>query len=489
MSNQGYAPVSTPRKLKSKAGRAAVANAPNLTIESLFPTTRAPQPPSSLSFLQSMLQNLNPSILEAALSHVDGNVERAVDHILATHSDFDDASSSVSSGTEISSSCATGDDEVYEPSSSSGSNSPIRTTTSSVNGMSDGLAHDDGTAILTAMFPLLSHKTIEDALRTNGNKVDRAADVLAQSSLGGGSARHDNDVALATLIDIFPDHDIGALSRELARWDNVDSAIAALARPSPPPAFSCDGICMADGFPCIVHAREARGGARTPKASAKHSIRIPTAAANSPRSVTVLVAGRGASISAARRAGDTSSTLQQQEAGESAIQPRLSTLARPDDDPQRLREFAEEARRNRNDHYRRAATAFRKGDLTGRASAAFYAEEGREISKEVERWNNMAASAVIQRNAALHQHDPYTIDLHDLTVSEAVRYVDEAVNDWYSRDGASSRPRQPLKIIAGAGRHSKHGIRKVYPAVMRRLKEGGWTTKPGGQGHFFVVNR
>ncbi|KAJ3171132.1 hypothetical protein HDU88_008168 [Geranomyces variabilis] len=488
MSNQGYAPVSTPRKLKSKAGRAAVVNAPKLTIESLLPTTRAPQPPSSLAFLQSIFQNLNSSILETALSHVNGNVERAVDHILATHSDFDDASSSVSSGTEFSSSCATGDDEVYEQSTSSGSNSPIPTATSSANGMSDGLAHEDGTAILTAMFPLLSHKTIEDALRLNSNKVDRAADALAQSSLGGSSASHDNDVALATLIDIFPDHDIAALRRELARWDNVDSAIAALARPSPPPAFSCDGICMADGFPCIVHARDSAGGARTPKSS-KASNGTPTAAANSPRSVTVLVAGRGASISAARRAGDASSPLQQHDAGGAAIQPRLSTLARPNDDPQRLREFAEEARRNRNDHYRRAATAFRKGDLTGRASAAFYAEEGREISKEVERLNNMAASAVIQRNAALHQHDPYTIDLHDLTVSEAVRYVDEAVNDWYSRDGASTRPRQPLKIIAGAGRHSKHGIRKVYPAVMRRLKEGGWTTKPGGQGHFFVVNR
>ncbi|KAJ3145095.1 hypothetical protein HDU86_001147 [Geranomyces michiganensis] len=490
MSNQGYAPVSTPRKLKSKAQRAAGTDVSNLTLDTWPSTTKPPQveAPSSLAFLQSIFQHLSLSLLESALSQADGNVERAVEDILTTHSDFDDASSTVSSGTEVTSSCATVDDEVSEY-ASSGSSSPAGSSV--IHTTVNGLGHDDAVGILAAMFPLLSHKSIEQTLRTNANDVDAAANVLARASISGDCPRHDQDAALATLIDIFPDHDISALTRELARWDNVDSAIAALARPSPPPAFSCDGICILDGFPCILHAHEAKSsgtrGSRTPESS-KISRGSPSATVKPPRSVTVLTAGRGASLSAARLAGGSSSPQSVQESA-AAIQPRLSTLARPDDDYKQLREFAEEARRNRNDHYRRAATAFRKGDLTGRASAAFYAEEGREISKDVERWNNLAASVVIQRNTcvslsydlenALHQHDPYTIDLHELTVSEAVRYVSEAVNDWYSRDGASTRPRQPLKIITGAGRHSKHGIRKVYPAVIRWLKEGGWNTKPG----------
>ncbi|RKO85898.1 hypothetical protein BDK51DRAFT_28285, partial [Blyttiomyces helicus] len=84
-----------------------------------------------------------------------------------------------------------------------------------------------------------------------------------------------------------------------------------------------------------------------------------------------------------------------------------------------------------------------------------------------------------------HGMDPNVVDLHELTVKEAIDHVEVAVNEWYSREGATRRPSKPLKIIAGAGTHSSDGIRKLYPAVSGYLQKKGWKIEPGGNGWFF----
>lgn len=93
----------------------------------------------------------------------------------------------------------------------------------------------------------------------------------------------------------------------------------------------------------------------------------------------------------------------------------------------------------------------------------------------------------LSNSRARHQTDPYTVDLHDLTVAEAVKYVHEAVNEWYSREGSCARPARPLKIITGAGHHSSQGVRKLYPACFRSLKKQGWNVVDSGNPGWFLV--
>ncbi|TPX56920.1 hypothetical protein PhCBS80983_g04185 [Powellomyces hirtus] len=449
--------------------------------------------PESLQFLAAMFEAMAISVLENALDRCGGNVENAVDFILTNHSDFSDDGSSISSGTDLSSvldSSSNGARDDQTEASSTSSSSPSRSARSvSARGTPSGSSssyEDDGlSSMLSSMFPYHDELTIKSVLRTHDYDINRAADILSRLSVhdeykpAATTQGINHDQALAALLDIFPDRDLETLQQALARAaGDVDGAIDTVAAFKPP----CDGSCVLDGYPCMLHSSKPRKKERA--SSADFGSR--RGRTRNEKGTKMLVA-HGSSHGLASRFLTSGPELV------SPAQQKLSTFASATQaqacDPKEYRQLAHEYREQRNDRFRRAAAAFQKGDLTGRGSAAYYSEEGRELTSQMARWNNMAASTVIQRNQARLQNDPYTIDLHELTVQEAIKYVDEAVNNWYSRDGAKSKPRKPLKIITGAGQHSSFGVRKLYPAVIKSLKGKGWTTSTGGNGWFYVVNR
>ncbi|KAJ3326883.1 hypothetical protein HDU76_012549 [Blyttiomyces sp. JEL0837] len=141
----------------------------------------------------------------------------------------------------------------------------------------------------------------------------------------------------------------------------------------------------------------------------------------------------------------------------------------------------------RSEAYHTAAGSFRKGNLTGRGSAQYYADLGRDLTVQMNLWNQRAAAAIQIHNRKLQamkvgsNPDDHVADLHLLTRKEAIKAVDEAVNEWYNRWGAG---------CTGSGMHSSKRKPVLLPAVMKHLREKGWRLQyEEGDGWFFVLPR
>ncbi|KAJ3092259.1 hypothetical protein HK102_009229 [Quaeritorhiza haematococci] len=156
------------------------------------------------------------------------------------------------------------------------------------------------------------------------------------------------------------------------------------------------------------------------------------------------------------------------------------------------RERAQDAHNNRNELFRQACQAYRRGNLTGRGSAAYYSQEGQAMTREMQRLNMMAAERIMQSNRQRFENGVFVLDLHYLTVSEARAFIEEAVTDWYHRQPVSTDSiagrtvKNPLKIITGVGNHSSGGKAKLYPAVFAMLRRNGWRVEHGGNGWMWV---
>ncbi|KAJ3279924.1 hypothetical protein HK104_001064 [Borealophlyctis nickersoniae] len=323
---------------------------------------------------------------------------------------------------------------------------------------------------LQSMFPDHAYVTIQSALSTHKGNTERAVETLLRLSTETIASRtNESDQDVATLTEIFPDRSTDDILAAL-RDSDLETAVAKLSitRPSWKP----------ESINWVAPKNEMGMGSRPAR-----SMLVPSGLSEESFSVAL---GRSRKT---HQPGYLPSNLDQSDAKPVSPVIKHGVSASPYDydygDPVDLRNQAQALRKERENAFRKAATAFRKGDLTGKGSAAYYSEVGRDFTLQMERWNKQAAQALIERNKARQGNDPNVLDLHGLTVPEALEYVEGAVNDWYSRDGASTSPRAPLKIIAGAGMHSK-GIRKLYPAVYKQLSRKGWKLTPGGNGWFFV---
>lgn len=114
----------------------------------------------------------------------------------------------------------------------------------------------------------------------------------------------------------------------------------------------------------------------------------------------------------------------------------------------------------------------------------------------------------------------YLVDLHYMSVDQAVEVALIAAQDWAamerSKTGALQpcrrrlaaatnihlalclhalawlidihAPTRPLRIVTGAGRHSRDGRAKLLPNVQKALRAAGWTTEMFDSGSFLVTN-
>jgi hypothetical protein len=91
------------------------------------------------------------------------------------------------------------------------------------------------------------------------------------------------------------------------------------------------------------------------------------------------------------------------------------------------------------------------------------------MEKEIEEVDRLAAEATLERNHQKLSTDEslFVIDVHGLTVKEALHYVDTHVNRWYSMNGSSRKPSKRLKIITGVGNHSSGGVSRLYPVLFK----------------------
>lgn len=184
-----------------------------------------------------------------------------------------------------------------------------------------------------------------------------------------------------------------------------------------------------------------------------------------------------------------------------AVEKGLAAHTAHYDPTRRMAEYrliADEYRVRRDEALRKAASAWKsqrggvrsggKGGDGGRGGIAWhYADEARRLDAKSRAWSLRASQALVEdrRRAAIgvvrtpsistasHTAATNSIDLHGVTMHEALSIVREHVTRWYATPTtASATP--PFRIVTGVGRHSPHQIAVLRPAIAKMLDREGW---------------
>lgn len=143
--------------------------------------------------------------------------------------------------------------------------------------------------------------------------------------------------------------------------------------------------------------------------------------------------------------------------------------------------LAQDYLERRNERYLMAAKHWQRGrgGTSGEQGAAWhYSEEGRELDRRRRLWEERAAFALVNERK-VKASAVNSIDLHHLTVQQALRVTKESCNAWLS---SPAYPQTPLRIIIGIGRHSAGNAPVLKPAVTKFLDRNGWRWKWDGVG-------
>lgn len=130
------------------------------------------------------------------------------------------------------------------------------------------------------------------------------------------------------------------------------------------------------------------------------------------------------------------------------------------------------------DAFSKATTAYRRGrsDRLMGGAAAYYSAVGREHLERAKR--EVAAAADVLADS---QSTPTMLDLHGVSVQDAVRIASYKVAEWWESlgegkylRGGNNTARQGYRIVTGVGRHSHDGTSRLGPAVGKMLAREGW---------------
>jgi hypothetical protein len=118
-----------------------------------------------------------------------------------------------------------------------------------------------------------------------------------------------------------------------------------------------------------------------------------------------------------------------------------------------------------------AAAAWRKSksDPLMGGAAAYYSSVGRDLDER-----SRAAAAAEADTLVAAQSSDGVLDLHGVTVREAVRISREKVLLWWETKGSRGDSAEGYKIVIGKGTHSVGGKSKLGPAVGGMLIKEGW---------------
>lgn len=131
----------------------------------------------------------------------------------------------------------------------------------------------------------------------------------------------------------------------------------------------------------------------------------------------------------------------------------------------------------RSTAFTQAGAAYRKSKskpLMGGA-ASYYSEVGRDATASLRRYEAAAADARVTNQSRIGE-----VDLHGVSVKDAVRIAQDRVELWWEAEGREwSRAGKvmggkSLRIVTGVGRHSEGGRGVLGPAVGAMLVREGW---------------
>ncbi|KAF7165658.1 hypothetical protein CNMCM6106_001705 [Aspergillus hiratsukae] len=132
--------------------------------------------------------------------------------------------------------------------------------------------------------------------------------------------------------------------------------------------------------------------------------------------------------------------------------------------------------------FHKASAAYRRGksDKLMGGAAAYYSLVGRDHLERAKREAAAAADALVDSQSTSN-----SLDLHGVSVQDAVRIASSRVAEWwdslgdakYMRGGEAAR--SGFRIITGVGRHSHDGTSRLGPAVGKMLARKGWRVEVG----------
>lgn len=140
--------------------------------------------------------------------------------------------------------------------------------------------------------------------------------------------------------------------------------------------------------------------------------------------------------------------------------------------------------------FSKASVAYKRGrsDRLMGGAAAYYSAVGREHLERAKRNAAAASDALVDS-----QSTSTMLDLHGVSVQDAVRISSERVQEWWDSLGDSKymraregRAYEAYRIVTGVGRHSHDGMSRLGPAVFKRLVRDGWRVEVG-EGVFTVL--
>lgn len=140
----------------------------------------------------------------------------------------------------------------------------------------------------------------------------------------------------------------------------------------------------------------------------------------------------------------------------------------------------------RNEAFTAASQSYRQSKSKPQFSgvAAFYAELGRDYDAKFRQYSHLSANRLVASQSSLN-----VLDLHGVSIKDAVRLVEEGVTAWWAqvqviRERGEVRALESYVIIVGKGDRQKGGS-KLGPPVGAWLRRNGWGFKEA-QGEFVV---
>lgn len=145
-----------------------------------------------------------------------------------------------------------------------------------------------------------------------------------------------------------------------------------------------------------------------------------------------------------------------------------------------------------NQSFEQAAAAYRrsKSDRLYGAVAAYHSEVGRERAKAAKELQAAEADSLVAG-----QSSPNVLDLHGVSVQDAVRIANAKTHSWWEglgdskyAPGGGGAVRAGFRIVTGLGSHSKNHAPRIGPAVSKMLIREGWRIEIG-HGELIVTGK
>lgn len=143
--------------------------------------------------------------------------------------------------------------------------------------------------------------------------------------------------------------------------------------------------------------------------------------------------------------------------------------------------------------FSQASAAFKKGksDRLMGGAAAYYAQIGHDRMRAAKEIYAAEADMLVMR-----QSSAAVLDLHGVSVADAVRIANDRTQAWwdglgdakYASGGGGGPMKSGFKIVTGVGTHSKNHAPRIGPAVSKMLIRDGWKVEIG-HGELIVTGK